>query len=106
HDHSHDHGHSHGHSHRHDHVHHHHAEAPGGWGRLVMLGVSGGIVPCWDAVALLGIAITANRLWLGVPLLLAFSAGLAAILIALGIAVVYAKRLGGRRFGESRWFRA
>ena len=26
-------------------------------------------------------------------------------LIALGVAVVYANRAGGRRFGESRWFR-
>ncbi len=97
------------------HHHHHHHEHPPipagkpgdrfGWTRLVLLGISGGIIPCWDAVALLGIAITANRLWLGVPLLLAFSAGLALVLVAIGLAVVYAKRVGGRQFGEKRWFR-
>ena len=42
---------------------------------------------------------------LGVPLLLAFSAGLAAVLVALGVGVVLAGRAGGRRFAERRWFR-
>ena len=37
----------------------------------------------------------AQRLWLGLPLLLAFSAGLAGVLIALGIGVVYARNLAG-----------
>lgn len=81
-----------------DHVHlgggHHHTggSAPG-WGGLVLLGISGGIVPCWDAIAMLGLAISTQRLWLGVPLLLAFSAGLAGVLVALGIAVVRARNL-------------
>ena len=41
---------------------------------LVILGVSGGIVPCWDAILMLGFAISAQRVWLALPLLLAFSA--------------------------------
>ncbi len=70
-----------------------------GWWGLVVLGVSGGIVPCWDAIAMLCVAISAQRLWLGLPLLLAFSAGLAAVLIALGIAVVRARDWAGARWG-------
>jgi ABC-type nickel/cobalt efflux system permease component RcnA len=81
------------------------AEAPG-WGRLVLLGVSGGIVPCWDAVLLLMFAISARMLWLALPLLVAFSAGLAGVLIAIGLAVVYAKGVAGARWSESRVWRA
>jgi ABC-type nickel/cobalt efflux system permease component RcnA len=73
-----------------------------GWGRLVLLGISGGIVPCWDAIAMLGFAIAAQRLWLGLPLLLAFSAGLAAVLVLIGIAVVYAQGRIGARWSDSR----
>ncbi len=76
-----------------------------GWGRLILLGVSGGIVPCWDAIAMLGFAIAAQRLWLGLPLLLAFSAGLAGVLVAIGVAVVYAKGALGARWSDSRLWR-
>jgi ABC-type nickel/cobalt efflux system permease component RcnA len=68
---------------------------------LIALGVSGGIVPCWDAILLLGVAVSAQRLWLALPLLLAFSAGLASVLIAIGISVVYARRWAGARLGPS-----
>ena len=69
-----------------------------GWWGLIVLGISGGIVPCWDAIIMLGLAISAQRLWLGLPLLLAFSAGLASVLIAIGIGIVYVKG-----FATSRW---
>lgn len=87
------------------HHHHHHdlgtASPPASvWG-LVLLGMSGGIIPCWDAIAMLALAISAQRLWLGLPLLLAFSAGLAAVLIAIGIAVVHARNFAGSRL--DRW---
>jgi len=100
-------GHSHHHHGDHDHVHAHAAiEQPfGRWG-LIVLGISGGIVPCWDAIAMLGFAIAAQRLWLGLPLLLAFSAGLAGVLVLIGIAVVHAKGFAGSHWGESRVFRA
>ena len=75
-------------------------------GSLIVLGMSGGIVPCWDAILMFGFAVATRRLWLGLPLLLAFSAGLAAVLIAIGIIVVKAKRLAGSQWGESRLFRA
>jgi len=99
--------------------HHHHHHGPGhdhvhlplpedgksvGWWGLVTLGITGGIVPCWDAIAMLGLAISAQQLWLALPLLLAFSAGLASVLIALGIGVVCARNWAGQWWGESRRF--
>ena len=77
-----------------------------GWWGLVLLGMSGGIVPCWDAILMLGFAVAAHRLWLALPLLLAFSAGLASVLIVIGIFVVYAKGFAASRWGASRWFGA
>ncbi len=75
------------------------------WTRLVLLGISGGIVPCWDAIAMLGFAITAQRLWLALPLLLAFSAGLAGVLVLIGIAVVYSHGKIGARWSDRRIWR-
>jgi ABC-type nickel/cobalt efflux system permease component RcnA len=76
------------------------ADAGGLWG-LVVLGVSGGIVPCWDAIAMFGFAVSAQRVWLALPLLLAFSAGLAAVLIVLGVLVVQVKGFAAARWGGS-----
>ncbi|HXG10695.1 MAG TPA: hypothetical protein VNK04_13140 [Gemmataceae bacterium] len=108
--------HHHGHHHHHDHGHadHYHDEhghahplpaRAGIWG-LIILGTQGGILPCWDAVVLLMVAVAKNLLWLALPLLLAFSAGLAAVLIAIGILVVQARGLAGARWDESRLFKA
>jgi ABC-type nickel/cobalt efflux system permease component RcnA len=98
------HHHHHGHGH-----HHHHAPVPpegvSTWG-LIVLGMSGGIVPCWDAIAMLVLAVGMNLLWMAVPLLLAFSAGLAGVLVLLGIMVVKFRRFASSRWGESRWVRA
>jgi nickel/cobalt exporter len=55
--------------------------------------MGGGILPCWDAVVLLGFAISSGRTNLGLPLLLAFSAGLATVLVVLGLMVVGATRV-------------
>ena len=103
-----DHHHHHDHGHSHDHNHHHapvEAKTGFGWARVVLLGLGGGIIPCWDAVLLFLVALSRGRVGVAIPLLIAFSFGLAAVLIGLGIGVVYANRAGGRRFGESRWFR-
>ncbi|HVL13999.1 MAG TPA: hypothetical protein VM529_15630 [Gemmata sp.] len=111
HDHAHSHDHHHGHPHAHDH-HHHHGPSPAsakttaGWARLVLMGVGGGLVPCWDAVLLLVAAVALDRVGFAIPMLVAFSAGLGAVLVALGVGVVYAHRAGARRFKDSRWFRA
>lgn len=77
-----------------------------GWGGLILLGISGGLIPCWDAIAMLALAIASQRLWLGVPLLLAFSAGLASVLVALGLLVVGARGLAGDRLESEGMQRA
>ena len=58
---------------------------------LVALGASGGLVPCPSALVLLLSAVALDRIALGLTLLVAFSAGLAVVLMAIGITVVYAK---------------
>lgn len=103
-------GHHHHHGDGHDH-HHHHGPPPEdakttfGWTRLILMGLGGGLIPCWDAVLLLLAATALNRVGFAVPLLLAFSVGLGAVLVLLGVSVVYAHRAGAVRFAESRWFK-
>jgi ABC-type nickel/cobalt efflux system permease component RcnA len=94
----------------HDHAHHPgHDLRPGVRLReLLWLGVSGGLVPCPSATVVMLMAIYVGRVGLGLGLLLAFSLGLAATLVALGILVVKARglaaRLSGPRFEAlSRW---
>jgi len=100
HHHAHDHGHSHDHSHSHDHAHSHthdghtHSHVPPGditLGSLMALGASGGLVPCPAAMVLLLSAIAIGRIGLGLVLLLAFSLGLAGVLMAIGMLVIHAK---------------
>jgi ABC-type nickel/cobalt efflux system permease component RcnA len=93
--------------HHHGHHHHHHpVEVAPGWRGLVTLGVSGGLVPCWDAVALLLAAVAMNMLAWALPLLLAFSAGLAGVLVLIGILVVRTRALAGARWEHSRLYRS
>jgi ABC-type nickel/cobalt efflux system permease component RcnA len=96
HHHDHDSDHHHHHGHTHDHHPHGHAHAPDGnvsLASLVALGISGGLVPCPSALVLLLSAIALGRTSLGMILLVAFSAGLALVLMAIGIAVLFAKNL-------------
>jgi ABC-type nickel/cobalt efflux system permease component RcnA/Tol biopolymer transport system component len=63
------------------------------WRSLVTLGVSGGLVPCPDAIAILLVAIAINRIPLGLVLIVAFSLGLAVVLVVIGIAMVHSRHL-------------
>jgi ABC-type nickel/cobalt efflux system permease component RcnA len=81
----------HHHHHDHDHAHHHVPEGEVGIGSLVALGASGGLVPCPTALVLLLTAVSLGRTGLGLVLLVAFSAGLAVVLTAIGLVVLYAK---------------
>lgn len=90
--HEHDHQHPDEHNHEHGHTHSHGHSPPRDAGRksLLSLGISGGLIPCPEALAVLLISFTLNRLLFGLIILLAFSLGLAAILIAVGVAMVLA----------------
>lgn len=59
---------------------------------LIGLGLAGGVVPCWDAVALLLLAAALGRLAAGVGLVLAFSAGMAVVLVAVGVLAMKLKQ--------------
>jgi nickel/cobalt exporter len=123
HHHHHGHHHSHGHNHHHQdehahehehphdehenghgHHHHHHAhEERPGRGSLLSLGISGGLVPCPEALVVLMLSISIQRVALGLALLASFTLGLAAVLIAIGCAMVLAGPAVSRLSGESGW---
>jgi nickel/cobalt transporter (NicO) family protein len=63
------------------------------FGSLVALGASGGMVPCPAALILLLTCISLGRPAFGILLLLAFSIGLAIVLMVTGLVVLYAKNL-------------
>lgn len=69
---------------------------------LVALGVAGGIVPCPSAVVVLLSALAINRVLFGMALIAAFSAGIAGVLVAVGLLMVYARGLCERRDGRGR----
>lgn len=85
----------HHHDQHHEHGHEHSHEVPDTltWRSLIALGVSGGLVPCPDAIAILLVAIAINRLMLGLALIVSFSLGLAVVLISIGLAMVHSRRL-------------
>jgi nickel/cobalt transporter (NicO) family protein len=108
------------HAHHHDHGHHHaardshemgHANEirrrfPSGnvtTGQIVMFGLSGGLIPCSAAIAVLVLCPQVNQIWFGVALVFCFSIGLAITLIAAGMTAAIGMRHVSRRwpgFGE------
>jgi nickel/cobalt transporter (NicO) family protein len=90
----------------HDHGHHHHVPDNVRPGDLLAMGVSGGMVPCSEALGVMLIAIGLGRIGLGLALIVAFSFGLAAVLIAIGVLLVRSKsRLDRLGKPGSRWQR-
>jgi ABC-type nickel/cobalt efflux system permease component RcnA len=67
--------------------------------RLFLLGITGGMIPCPGALVVLLSAVALHRTGLGLFLIVAFSVGLAAVLIAMGVTAVYARRVLSKR----RW---
>ena len=70
-------------------------------GSLMALGASGGMVPCPAALILLLTCISLGRPGFGMLLLLSFSVGLAIILMATGLVVLFAKNLVPERHRNS-----
>jgi nickel/cobalt exporter len=64
--------------------------------------VTGGIVPCPAALVVLLGAVSMGRVGFGLLLIVAFSLGLAAVLIVTGLLVVSARRLMARVHGDGR----
>jgi len=64
--------------------------------QIALLGITGGMVPCPAALIVLLSAAAVHRVAFGLFLIVAFSVGLAAVLIAMGLTAVYAGRLMSR----------
>jgi ABC-type nickel/cobalt efflux system permease component RcnA len=73
--------------------------------QLLVLGITGGIIPCPAALVVLLSAISLHQIGLGLLLIVAFSTGLAAVLIAIGLVMVHARSLLSRWRGESPWIK-
>lgn len=131
HHHEHDHHHAHGHDHHghapghhahshddhdphaafvHTHDGHTHSHLPPEnitWKSLLGLGISGGLLPCPSALVLMLAAINLNRIGYGLVLTVAFSIGLAATLMCVGLAFLYlGKFLDRPSLGNNRIIKA
>ncbi len=85
----------HGHAHGHGRSGHGHSHAPPerlSMRGLLALGASAGLIPCPSALVVLLGAVAQGQIALGMILIVAFSLGLAATLVGLGLAVVLAAR--------------
>ena len=97
------HHHHHDHSHDHGHTHNHHdLNRQVSHRELLTLGISGGIVPCPAALVVLLSAVSMQRTGFGLLLIVAFSVGLAAVLITIGLLMVYARQFMSRFQVNSR----
>jgi len=97
------HGHGHGHGHEDGTL----LTRPTGLRAIAAMGLSAGMIPCPEALSVLLLAIGLHRTGLGLVMIVAFSVGLAAVLVGLGLLLVTAaptlSRLTGRR---SAWLTA
>jgi ABC-type nickel/cobalt efflux system permease component RcnA len=82
---------------------HDHGHEPVSLRALVALGVSGGIIPCPAALVVLLSALSMHRVGFGLVLIVAFSVGLAAVLVVIGVLMVYAGRLMSRFREDGPW---
>lgn len=93
-----EHGHGHGHGHGQVGL----LAKPAGLRGLAAMGVSAGIIPCPEALSVLLLAIGLNRTALGLLMIVAFSVGLAAVLVGLGLLLATTgpalSGISGRRF--------
>ncbi len=87
------------HSHIHDsgHINHVHSlnDIPGkkNMKQIISLGFSGGLIPCPEALAIMIIAISLNKIVLGMILIAVFSLGMASVIAAIGIVMVSSKQI-------------
>jgi ABC-type nickel/cobalt efflux system permease component RcnA len=88
---------------------HPHDPAPQGrFSRLGIIGVgiSGGLIPCPSALVVLLAAVSLHRVVLGLALIVAFSAGLAAVLTGVGMVLAGGRGLLSRLGATRGWRRA
>jgi nickel/cobalt exporter len=99
-DHHHGHDHHHG---EHDHGHSHEPPKVAGnvtTGQVVWFGFTGGLMPCPAAIAVLLVCVQLKAFALGVAMVAAFSIGVGATLVAIGLTVVWSSGKLAKRFPE------
>jgi len=110
-------------AHSHDHHHHQHTHGPGDGddahqryharqiverfangrvttGQIVLFGLTGGLLPCSAAVAVLLICLQLDHYGLGLATVGAFSIGLAVALVGVGVIAAWGVGQASRRFGR------
>jgi nickel/cobalt exporter len=107
---NHPHPHTHVRDHREDHVHlpgfshsHPEPEQMTSLSKVFLLGVSGGIVPCPEGLAVFLASVAGGQMETGLLLVMVFSLGLAATLMAVGIVFIKASRWFGATAGSGVW---
>jgi nickel/cobalt exporter len=103
---SHEHSHGDAHYHEHAHAHHSHGDQEAGqvsYGALLTLGITGGMIPCPAALVVLLSAVALQRIAFGLLLIVAFSVGLAMVLVGTGLLFVSARGVVQRWSGEGPW---
>lgn len=103
-------GHDHHHSHSHGQDHSHSHGLDNGtevrWWSLLVLGVTGGLIPCADAVGVFLYFTFRGEFQMVLPALVCFSAGLAGVLVLIGVLVVRMPKFARSRLGEGRFVHA
>jgi len=74
-------------------------------GELLALGISGGIVPCPSALVIVLLGLHFRAPWTALALVVAFSVGLAAVLVAVGCMLVGGSHLITRSPRTASWMR-
>ena len=83
--------------------------SPGGRATNVQtigFGLVGGLIPCPAAITVLLLCLGIGQFWLGVGMVASFSLGLAATLVAVGMAAVLGLRYASKRFSGAGRFLA
>ncbi|MCH8815180.1 MAG: sulfite exporter TauE/SafE family protein [Chloroflexi bacterium] len=82
------------HTHSHDHGRHTRSASGGSpWRDLFVIGLIDGLVPSPSTLLVLVAAVSLDRIGLGIALIVAFSVGLATVLTAVSLSLVYARRI-------------
>lgn len=81
------------HEHGHEHTHRHADDGAPPWKSLLALGLADGLTPSPSALIVLLAAISLDRIGLGLLLITAFSVGLAAVLTAVCLGLIFARRV-------------
>jgi ABC-type nickel/cobalt efflux system permease component RcnA len=70
-------------------------------GQIVLFGLTGGLIPCPASITVLLLCLQLRQVALGALLVLCFSVGLAATMVAVGVIAALGMRHAERRFGDA-----